>query len=36
MAADNIVTPIGNLTDDPELRSARVSPGRISQHWRFS
>ena len=26
MAADNTVTPIGNLTDDPELRSERVSP----------
>jgi pimeloyl-ACP methyl ester carboxylesterase len=29
MAADNTVTPIGNLTDDPELRSERVSPSRI-------
>jgi hypothetical protein len=26
MAADNTVTPIGNLTDDPEFRSERVSP----------
>ena len=24
MAADNTVTPTGNLTDDPELGSARV------------
>jgi single-stranded DNA-binding protein len=36
MAADNTVTPIGNLTDDPELRSERVSPSRIQQHGRFS
>ena len=26
MAADNTVTPIGKLTDDPELRSEQVSP----------
>ncbi len=25
MAADNTVTPAGNRTDDPELRSVRVS-----------
>jgi hypothetical protein len=24
MAADNIVTPIGNRTDDPEVRSERA------------
>ena len=36
MAADNTVTPIGNRTDDPELRSKRVSPSRMHQHWRFS
>ena len=36
MAADNTVTPIGNRTDDPELRSEQVSPGRMHQLRRFS
>jgi single-stranded DNA-binding protein len=36
MATDNTVTPIGNLTVDPELRSEQVSPSRIHQHRRFS
>jgi hypothetical protein len=36
MAADNTVTPIGNRTVDPELRSERVSPSRIHQHRRFA
>jgi single-stranded DNA-binding protein len=36
MAADNTVTPIGNLTDDPELRSEQVRPSRIHQHRRYS
>ncbi len=36
MAADNTVTPIGNLTDDPELRSATLSPSRIHNTGGFS
>jgi hypothetical protein len=36
MADDNTVTPIGNRTDDPELRPQQVSPSRIHQHRRFS
>jgi hypothetical protein len=36
MAADNTVTPIGKLTDDPEFRSEQVSPSRIRQHRRCS
>jgi hypothetical protein len=36
MAADNTASPIGNRTDDPELRSEQVSPSRISQQRRSS
>ena len=32
MATDNTVTPIGNRTDDPELRSARVSQAAFTNN----
>ena len=36
MATDNTVTPIGNLTDDPELDSERVSQAALPNTGGFS